>query len=118
MFLALTFLSSVGFAEDTANIKIKVSGSTSDNRYFLCLPNVGCLSIKAAAHGKIYPFYHPIEMQGIYVTNLETLKVNGMGLPQSCNVNVSQGQTLTIQGNIAQGPNHSVYINGLHCSLS
>lgn len=106
------------FAEDTANIRINISGSTNNNHYFLCLPNIGCLSIKAGQQGKVFPFYHPIEMQSIYVTNIETLRVNGMGLPTSCSGTVQPGHTITFAGNIAHGPNQSIYINNLRCHFS
>lgn len=106
------------FADGTANINIKVSGAVQDNRYFLCIPNVGCLSILAAERGKVYPIYHPVEMHNIYVTNLQNLQVYSTGMPDSCNVTVDTGQTINIYGTIANGSKGSVYINNLHCSVS
>lgn len=111
-------LLNVAFAASTANIRIHISGAASDNRYFLCIPNIGCLSILDADNGKVYPIYHAINMHPLYVTNLTTMRLNGLGLPNSCNVTVNPGQTININGHLAQGPNNSSYISNLHCSLS
>jgi hypothetical protein len=106
-------------AEDTANIKIKINGALKDNRYFLCLPNIGCLSILAATKGKVFPIFHPIEMNGIFVTDVNSkFRVTAQGLPQSCDVTVAPAHTITISGKIIPGPNNSTRINQLHCSLS
>ncbi|MBV9576832.1 MAG: hypothetical protein JO149_09435 [Gammaproteobacteria bacterium] len=123
LILALTYLSistaSLAFADNTANIRIKMTGATQDNRYFLCLPDVGCLSILAAQKGKIYPIIHSIEMSNIFVTDVSNnLKVSPQGLPASCNVTVAPNQTITITGSIKTGSNKSVYINQLHCTVT
>lgn len=122
--LALTYLAistmPCAFADTSAaNIKIKVTGTAKDNRYFLCLPDIGCLSILSAQKGKIYPIFHSVEMSGIYVTDVsDNLRVYPQGLPASCNVTVQPNQTITISGNIAKGPHKSIYINKLHCAVT
>ena len=103
---------------NTANIKIKVSGATQDNRYFLCLPNIGCLSILAAQKGKVYPVIHSFRMDNIFVTNLQDFRLFNEGLPDSCNVTVNTDQTITIYGNITKGPNNSIHLNNLRCSVA
>jgi hypothetical protein len=45
--LSLMSLQNPAFAGSTANIHIRIAGAASDNTYFLCIPNVGCLSILA-----------------------------------------------------------------------
>ena len=121
--LAMTVLSmsftTLAMADNTANIKIKLSGAIHDNRYFICLPNIGCLSVLAAQKGKIYPIVHSFQMNDIFLTDAsDNLKVHPQGLPASCDVTVNENQTITISGNIVTGANKSVYINKLHCSLS
>ena len=104
--------------DPTANIKIKISGAVKDNRYFLCVPNIGCLSILAAQKGRIYPIYHPIEMDKMYVANLQNFRLHSQGLPSSCNVTVNTNQTITIYGKLITGSNNTVLVNNLRCSLN
>lgn len=118
LLIALVGMQTV-FADDTANIKIKINGAVRDNRYFLCLPNVGCLSILAAQKGKVYPIFHPIEMSGIFVTDVSTgYRVSAQGLPSSCDVTVDTNKTITITGSIAVKKDNSIHLNQLHCAIS
>lgn len=103
----------------TANIRIRITGAASDNADFLCLPNVGCLSILAAQKGKIYPLFNQIEMDGIFITDVDhNFRVTPEGLPKSCDVTVQPHQTITISGRLLAGPNQSTRIDGLHCTVS
>jgi hypothetical protein len=106
-------------ADDTANIRIKINGAMKDNRYFLCMPNIGCLSILAAQKGKVFPVYHSIEMNSIYVADLNNhFQISPQGLPHSCDVTVDTKKTITISGNITGGSNHTVRVSQLHCSVN
>lgn len=118
--LALSIITmQVAHADDTANIKIKISGAMKDNRYFLCMENVGCLSILAAEKGKVYPVFHQIPMDNLYITDANNnFAVYGQGLPSSCNVTVDTNHTITISGSIAPGPHNTVRVNQLHCTVS
>lgn len=107
------------FAYDAANIKIKVSGAIHDNSYFLCLPDIGCLSIYAAkTKGKVYPVLHNIDMPHIYVTDVNNFSVYPQGLPESCKVKVKTNQTITIHGDLVKSTDGKVHINNLGCSVS
>lgn len=118
LFLSVFFVSmSWAYATDTSQIKIQLAGNIKDNRYFLCLHNVGCLSIKAAKKGKIYPVFHEVEMDNIFVVNLANNRLYSQGLPESCNVTIKPHQTMTISGNFAEGANDSVNIKQLKCSV-
>lgn len=109
----------MAFADNAAvNIKIKISGAVSNNRYFLCLPDIGCLSILAAQKGKIYPIFHQIDMEGVYVTNVEDMSVYPQGLPKSCDVSVDTNKTLTISGHLISGANGRAQVKNLSCSIS
>ena len=120
MLVAILSLSATAaFADDAANIHINISGAARDNTYFLCIPNVGCLSILAANEGKIYPVFHPVEIDGLYVTNIDhNFKLSDEGLPSSCHITVQTNQTVTISGNIHTLANGNVLLSGLHCNLS
>lgn len=121
IFFALMSLQtfSMAYADNpSANIKIRISGALSDNRYFLCIPNVGCLSILAAERGKVYPVFHPVNVRAIYVTNVSTFRVIPQRFPSSCNVTVDMNKTITISGNITHSNSRGVIINQLHCSVS
>lgn len=104
---------------DTANIHMRIAGATPDNRYFLCLQGVGCLSILAGDEGKIYPIYQSIVMDNIYVTDVaQNYRVSGQGLPASCDVTVNPGQTLNVGGELTPMSNGSTAIEGLHCQVT
>lgn len=106
------------YATDTANIRIKMSGAIHDNTYFLCLPNVGCLSIRHGQEGKIYPVMQQIAMDRMFVVNQDTRQLSPQGLPDSCKVTVKPNQTITISGKLTVGQEDIVHINQLRCSVS
>jgi hypothetical protein len=118
--LSLSLHTLVGFADDNAaaNIKIKLTSSVHDNRYFLCMEGVGCLSVLAAQKGKVYPVFHPVEMDNLYVNNVLSMRLSPQGLPKSCDTTVQPNQTITISGQIIGGPGDSAYINNLRCTVS
>ena len=105
------------FAADTANIKIKIAGAVTDNTYFLCMPDLGCLSILAAKHGKVFTMMNNVEMNTLFVTNARNMAVYNQGLPSSCNVTVKKNQTITIQGTLTNEAS-KVKLAGLHCTVS
>ena len=116
--LLVSFGMSLSFADETANIRIKINGTFHDNRYFLCLPNIGCLSLLAAKNGKVFPIFHPIEMDNIYVIDFENRLVSPEGLPDSCNISVNTNQTITISGQLITSTNQPAHIKNLHCAVS
>lgn len=121
-FLLLLVLSctQLAFARDypnAANIKIRIATPAKDNRYFLCLSTVGCLSIKAANRGKVFPVLRSFDMSTIYVTNLGNMKVYNQGLPKSCAVTVEPNQTITISGSLVAANGGAAAIKNLRCSV-
>ena len=107
----------VAHADDTANIKIKIAGNVNNNNYFLCMPDLGCLSILAAKQGKVYPVMHQVDMNTLFVTDVTTMRVYNQGFPKSCDVSVKTNQTITISGTLAANGSQ-VKINQLKCSVS
>lgn len=118
VFLSIFPLFSYAYNSDAAQIRIKISSSAKDNRYFLCLPSVGCLSVRAAQQGKIFPVFHSVKIQALFVTNLVDLRVHRIGMPSSCAVTVEPNQTLTIYGRITNGSGNRVQVQQLHCTVS
>jgi len=115
--LILSACTQMAFA--AAQVKIKLSGAINDNRYFLCLPNAGCLSIKAAQKGKIYPFPNEINMGKVFVTDRSNqYRLSPQAIASSCQITVKTDQTVTITGNLAVQKDNSIRINQLRCSLS
>lgn len=105
------------YADNTANIKIKIKGAIIDNRYFLCIPDLGCLSMLAAKKGKVFPVYRSVDMNTIFVSNVLNQRLYNQGLPKSCQVKVERNQTITISGELYAGPDQ-VQIKQLKCSIA
>ncbi|VVC74941.1 hypothetical protein AQUSIP_02150 [Aquicella siphonis] len=118
LFIALAGIQTA-LADDAANIKIKINGAMGDNRYFLCLPDVGCLSMLAAQKGKIYPIFHSVDLSEMYITDTgNSFHLSAQNPGSSCNTSVDTNQTVTITGNLANKGNGGVSINQLHCKIS
>ncbi len=115
LLVALSFIPTA-YAIDTANIKIKISGALNENNYFLCLRNVGCMSLLAAKKGKVFPLRQPIPIGNIYITDVNDMGVYPQGRPTSCNVTVQPNQTITISGKLKTG--QEVKVDQLHCVVS
>jgi hypothetical protein len=117
--LICLFLAGTPFAlaEEVANIKIKIAGAVHDNSYFLCIPDIGCLSLLAAKNGKVFPIIRPIEMNTIFVVNERTAQEYNQGLPASCNVKVEPSHSITIYGTL-EARGQGVEVKGLRCVVS
>jgi len=115
--ITLAVLSSQAFAADTANIKIKINATGNDNTYYLCMPNLGCLSLLAAQRGKVFPSLNPVEMNTMFVTNIHNMRVYNQGLPKSCDVTVKPNQTITIYGSLSTQTTN-VHVQNLRCVVS
>lgn len=117
--LVFVFCAQPNFADNTstANIVIRMSGVPADNRYFLCIPNVGCLSILVAREGKIYPVFHRFSLKQIFITDTSQFyRVFAQNPPKSCQINVNRNQTVIISGNIIKH-NGRVFIQNLYCRI-
>ncbi len=115
LFMCVASLSNVAYA-DAAKLTIKISGAGSANTYFLCTDGISCLSIAAANHGKVYPLTTG-QIDHIHLLNVANARMYFQKLPDSCNVSVSEHQTLTVKGQIVKGANDKVFISNLTCSV-
>ncbi len=115
--VAVLILSQTTFADDIANLRVKISGATADNRYFLCVGSAGCVSIKAGDEGKTYPI-NPGSMNYLYTTNVENMRLYTQELPRSCQVAVKENQTVTVTGHIVASNDQKVHIENLNCKVA
>ena len=104
-------------AFDSAKLRMKIAGPIKDNRYFLCVTNIGCISILNGNKGRSYPL-NPGSISNIYTVNATNMRMHTQPLPQSCNREVKMNQTLLVSGKLIEGKNNQVYLSGLSCSVS
>lgn len=105
-------------ANDAVNLKIKINGSTGNNRYFLCLPDTGCLSIRAGQNGTVYPIFHSVNLSQIYIADADNdLSATPQKVAASCNTNADTSQTVTITGNLVN-TGGGVRVNQLQCRVT
>lgn len=110
-------LINTAYAYDHAKLRMKISGPVHDNKYFMCLNKVGCVSIYAATKGKIYPL-DAGKIDRMIAVNIKNRRMYVQEIPESCNVNISEKQTLTVSGRLIEGPNNAVRVHNLRCSVS
>jgi hypothetical protein len=114
--ILIIFIAPAAFAFDGARIKVNVKGPIHNNRYFLCIPDVGCLSMLASKRGKVFPAPYNGEMNTIFVTDISNRRIYNQGLPASCNVKFVKSKTVYIHGVLVQQVKR-VNVNHLHCTV-
>lgn len=103
------------FASDVTDLAIKVSGTTSQNRYFMCIGENGCFSMQDGAQGEVFPI-NSGDVQRIFIFDTAERRMNILPLPRTCNITVKDNQTLLVTGRLAKAANGSVHIDNLKCS--
>lgn len=117
--LSSALLLNTAFAGDAAQLRIHVADPIKENKYFLCIYNVGCLSIRAAADGKIFPL-QPMNLGNVtkfVVTDVTTMRIYEQEAPKSCDAHVTDNQKVTISGDLVIR-NNVPHINNLSCSIT
>jgi len=101
---------------NAANLSVKMTGSTNNNRYFLCLYDVGCLSMEKSAQSSQFPISSGAmkNLLKIAVTDTRTMQVYTQPISRSCQVEVNNNQTVNITGHLSVEGN-TVRINQLEC---
>lgn len=118
--LSCLLLSSSVFAADYAMVKVHIADPIKENKYFICLYNVGCLSIRAGDNGKVFPMMAQDigNIEKFVITDVsDNMRMYTTPSNNSCDVQVNGGQTLTVSGQLvvtSAGPT----IKNLHCSVS
>ncbi len=102
---------------DSAKLRMKINGPIKDNRYFLCVTNIGCVSIQSGNKGKVFPMDLG-NVNNIFTINATNMRINTQSLPGSCNVNLKANQTLTVKGTLIERPNRGVVVSHLKCSVT
>jgi hypothetical protein len=113
-------LSSPIHAGDFAKLSVKISDPVKENKYFLCLYGIGCLSIRAGNRGKEFPVMPTTDIgniQKMVVTDVSNMSMHMQASDKSCAVVVNKNQHLTISGQLVV-KNSVPYIQNLHCHLA
>lgn len=116
--VSIALLSTACFADDGdgAKLRMRISGPINDNRYFLCVSNIGCVSILAGNRGKVYPMEEG-NVDRIFTVDSSNMRMFNQPLPASCNVKVNSGQTMTVSGTLLPQGGSRVILSNLHCSV-
>jgi hypothetical protein len=117
--LCLSLIHTAAYAEDYAKLSIHIADPVKTNKYFLCVYGVGCLSIKKGNQGVSYVI-PPMDVGNIekfVITNGDNMQVFMQPTDKSCDVKVSNGQKLTISGQMVVH-NDTPSINKLHCQVA
>ncbi len=101
----------------STNLHIKVAGTAKQNTYFLCVNRGGCMSMYAAAHGKLFPIDSG-KVNRIFMVNARNSRLYPQALPTSCAIDVAENQTLTVSGKIVQHGKGAAQIDKLNCHVS
>lgn len=112
--LGIIFIQPV-HADDFAKLRMKISG-VSQNKYYLCLNTVGCVSIHAGNHGTVYPM-NAGSINYIIPVNAANLRLHQQTLPKSCEIDVKPNQTVTITGRLESKTKDQIYITHLKCTI-
>jgi hypothetical protein len=116
-FLLMT-LSFGAAAADQAQLKIKIASAIKENKYFLCLYGIGCLSIHAGDKGKVFAV-NPIDMNNIRKVGIANITNRALYLQPndaSCQVPLQANQSVTVTGQLVVKHN-TPQIEHLHCSV-
>lgn len=118
-FISLVLLCSMNpvSAAETAQLRMKISGPITNNRYFLCVSHVGCTSILNGNKGKVFPM-DAGDIANISTVDMGTKRIHIQNVPASCNATVNANQTVTITGKLVNGPKNKVVIQNLRCSIA
>lgn len=102
---------------ESAKLRMKIAGPVQDNKYFLCVTNAGCINMNAGRHGKIVPIGNG-KINNIFTLDSSNLRMYTQALPDSCQMSVEEGQTMTVSGKLMKGANGRVAIQNLQCGIA
>lgn len=107
-------------AEGSAKLSLDISGTNAKNTYFLCIYNVGCLSMKIAkAKHREYPITTNdiANLKQFFIANGNTMELHRQPIAASCQQAVGEGKKVTITGQlVVKGT--TPHINHLQCHVS
>ena len=118
--LALIFMlgmTNVTLADEVpmAKLEMRLSGPVHNTDYYLCVSNNGCSNISVGARGKVYNV-DTGNVSYIFAANMRNLTMHAQPLPTSCQVELTNDQTLVVSGKLKV--NASVpYIDKLKCAV-
>jgi hypothetical protein len=103
-------------ASSAGTLRMRIAGPIKDNRYFICVSGVGCVSALNGNKGHTYP------MENGEITNITAINATNSlrylaALPASCHATIGEGQTLTLSGNIVEGTHNRYALTNVRCSI-
>jgi len=102
---------------DGAKLKIHVANAKQSSNYFLCIGNEGCINVSTATkNNKAFPLT-PGKINQAFVLNSNNLRIYKQALPDSCQVAVSDDQTLQVNGKITTKTNGDVALDDFSCKV-
>lgn len=126
MLLCAGSLSNVAYADDAANLNIKVKGVNQKNTY-ICIEGNGCFNLYGAMkEGRTFPINSGqigriFLLSVLSVNNRAVLQAHYQAIPSSCatSIIVNANQTLTVQGKVVKSANDNTYtIQNMKCSVA
>lgn len=111
LFSTTFMLVNTAFAYDSAKLTMKISGNVNGS-YYLCVNNSGCMKIVT---GIKFPI-NAGKIDHLILANIKNMRMYPVSLPSSCQVNLNNGNTLTVSGNITA--KNDLKIGNLRCSVS
>lgn len=114
--IGFLFLLSSADASTVPNLHMKISGDIKKT-YYLCVSNAGCVNLAAGAQGRKFPM-NPGDVSYIFMTNAANVRMYPQPLPNSCQVELNENQTLVVSGKVTKAENDDIYIKELHCSVA
>ena len=100
---------------DAPLFQSKVTGNQPTQ--YICISNLGCLNIAQIKNGRKFPLASG-DVSYIFLSDIKTMRMYEQKLPSSCQVSVSENQTLIVSGHVTKAANDNMYISNLKCSLA
>lgn len=113
---SILFALNSAYAVNAPNLQMKISGDVKKT-YYLCVSNAGCVNLAAGTQGRKFPM-NPGDINYIFMTNAANVRMYPQALPNSCQVELNENQTLVVSGKITKAANDEIYIKELHCSVA
>lgn len=114
--LGILFLLNTAYASNQPNLHMNISGDVKST-YYLCVSNAGCVNLAAGTYGKKFPM-NPGDVNYIFMVNAANVRMYPQPLPDSCQIELNENQTLVVSGKLTKAANDHLYIKGLHCSVA
>lgn len=117
--ILLCVAAGAAYADNEATVGIHINDPVKTNKYFMCIYDEGCISIKAADKGKTFPMpaMDVGNIKEFVITDATTMQEFMVPTNTTCNINVHEGQKLTLTGELVV-QNNKPTIKHLQCHVA